>query len=113
MAIIQDSYFVKYRYSLRGELGLLYILEPVGWNEDNKIFKRSTEVHGVFTSLSNNLEFLIGDKYNDGGYNYLKETYETKGINAKVSLVKEENVSGKFYEVYRGNFDFSTYDRTE
>ena len=109
MSIIQDSYYKKYRYSLRGGLGVLYISEPIGWNEDDKVFKRSAEVHGVFMNLSNDLEFYIGDEENDGGYNYLKETYKIYGINAKVILVKEEDVSGTWYEVYRGNFDFSTY----
>lgn len=46
MSIIKDSYYKKYRYSLRGELGVLYISDPIGWNDDDKVFKRSTEVHG-------------------------------------------------------------------
>jgi len=111
MSIIQDSYYKKYRYSLRGDLGTLYISEPIGWDEDRKKFKRSGDVHGVFINLSNNLEFYIGDEENDGGYNYLKETYAIYGINAKVILIKEEDVSGTWIELYRGNFDFSTYTK--
>lgn len=110
MGIIQQSYYKKYSYSLRSALGVLYISDPIGWNEDNKIFKRSTESHGMFINLSNKLEFYVGDDLNDGGYNYLKEAYKTYGINAVVLLVKEENVSGILKEVYRGYFDFSTYN---
>jgi len=109
MSIIQDSYYKRYVYSLRGELGVQYISEPIGWNDDDKIFKRSTDTHGVFINLSNNLEFYIGDNENNGGYEYLKQTYDTYGINAKVTLVKEEDISGTLKEVYRGYFDFSTY----
>ena len=60
-----QSYFEKYRYSLKGPLGILYISDPIGWNEDNKVFKRSNDVHGVFTSLSSNLEFYKGDEENE------------------------------------------------
>lgn len=106
-----QSYFEKYRYSLKGPLGILYISDPIGWNEDNKVFKRSNDVHGVFTNLSSNLEFYKGDEENDGGYNYLREVYETFGINSVVLLIKEEDVSGVWEEVYRGFFDFSKYNR--
>ena len=106
-----QSYFEKYRYSLKGPLGILYISDPIGWNEDNKVFKRSSEVHGVFTNLSSNLEFYKGDEDNNGGYNYLREIYDVYGVNAVVLLIKEEDVSGVWEEVYRGFFDFSKYSR--
>lgn len=108
MDIFQE-YFQKYRYSLRSSLGIIYISEPINWNEDNKTFKRSTDVHGVFSSLSSDLEFYVGEGEDGGGYNYLKKVYNTMSINAVVLLVKEENISGIWSEVYRGYFDFSTY----
>jgi hypothetical protein len=113
MSNISQSYFAKYRYFITGPYGILYISEPVGWNDDDKVLKRSEDAHGVFTSLSNNLEFYRGDSLNDGGYDYLKKVYEEFGINAKVQLNKEENVSGVWEELYRGYFDFSTYSREE
>jgi len=113
MGNIYQSYFGMYRYSLRGALGILQISQPIGWDSDNKVFKRSKDTHGVFINLSNNLEFYVGDEENDGGYDYLKNTYDIYGINAVVLLVKEEDVSGKWIEVYRGFFDFSTYIRDE
>jgi len=108
-----ETYFNKYRYSINGPLGVLYISEPIGWNEDSKTFKRSKEVHGVFSSLSNNLEFYIGDNENDGGYNYLKKIYKEYSINTEVYLLKEEKVLGKWAECYKGYFDFSTYNQNE
>lgn len=110
---IAQEYFGKYRYSIRGPLGFIYITQPINWNDDNKTFKRSVDTHGVFINLSNDLKFYIGDGDNggDGGYNYLKATYQQIGINAVVLLVKEENISGKWVEVYRGYFDFSTYNQ--
>lgn len=108
MDIFQE-YFQKYRYSLRSSLGLIYISEPINWNEDNKTFKRSLDVHGVFSNLSSDLEFYVGDGEDGGGYNYLKRVYETMSVNTIVLLVKEENISGIWSEIYRGYFDFSTY----
>lgn len=106
---IEQEYFDKYRYSIRGPLGFKYISQPINWNDDNKTFKRSLDVHGVFTNLSNDLQFHVGDGEDGGGYVYLKDTYNQIGINAVVMLVKEENISGKWVEAYRGFFDFSTY----
>src|SRR6478609_8762993 len=106
---ISQEYYNKYRYSIRGPLGFALISQPIGWDDDGKTFKRSTDVHGVFTQLSNNLEFYVGEGEDGGGYNYLKETFETYGVNAAVILVKEINISGDWHEEYRGFFDFSTY----
>ena len=109
---ISQEYYNKYRYSIRGPLGFALISQPIGWDDDGKTFKRSTDVHGVFTQLSNNLEFYVGEGDDGGGYNYLKETYRVYGINAVVVLVKEINISGDWQEEYRGFFDFSTYSRS-
>ena len=113
MGNIYQSYFNMYRYFIRGQFGVIEISQPIGWDNDNKVFKRSKDVHGVFINLSSNLEFYVGDEDNDGGYDYLKKVYDVYGINAIVSLIKEENISGVWEEVYRGYFDFSTYVREE
>lgn len=108
---IAQEYFDKYRYSLRGPHGFEYISQPINWDEDNKVFKRSTENHGVFINLANNLEFYVGEEGVSGGYNYIKETYAIYGINAPTMLVKEENISGQWVEAYRGFLDLSTYEQ--
>ena len=99
------------RYTLRDSLGNLEISEPIGWEEDEKEFKRSTDVHGVFINLSNNLEFPRGDEYNNGGYDRLRQIYDLEGINAVVLLIKEEKFNGVWEESYRGYLDFSTFSR--
>lgn len=111
MTYIRQGYAELVRYTLKGDLGNKVISEPLNWNEDEKEFKRSTDVHGVFINLSNNLEFYTGDETNDGGYHWLKQTYDAYGINAVVLLVKEEKVNGRWSESYRGYLDYSTYSR--
>jgi len=93
MNYISPSYYNKVRYFLLGDtIGRQEISEPIGWREDEKEFKRSTKVHGVFINLSNNLEFYKGDEKNNGGYDYLVASYESEGINAQVVLIKQEQV---------------------
>lgn len=111
MVEIRPSYYNNKRYTLRGLIGNLEISEPINWNEDEKEFKRSEDVHGVFTNLSNNLQFYKGDENNNGGYDYLKQTYDVYGINASVLLVKDEKIDGEWSESYRGYLDYSTYSR--
>jgi len=111
MPYVLPSYTNKVRYTLIDSLGSLEIAEPINWKDDEKEFKRSTEVHGVFTNLSNNLEFYKGDSQNDGGYDRLKTIYDLDGINAQVLLVKDELVNDEWVESYRGYLDFSTYSR--
>ena len=96
MGYILPSYSEIVRYTLRDSLGTLEIAEPKNWKEDEKEFKRSTKVHGVFVNLSNNLEFYRGDENNDGGYDRLAKIYDLEGINASVLLIKEKMiVTGK------------------
>lgn len=108
---IRPSYYKDKIYYFTGDLGYFEIAEPINWSEDEKEFKRSEKVHGVFTNLSNNLQFYKGDETKDGGYDYLKNTYDIYGINAQVLLVKKEIVGGLWIESYRGYLDFSTYSR--
>lgn len=103
----------KRRYSLNSKKGLLSISKPVGWNEDNQVFKRSSDTHGIFTSLSNNLSFTKGSKLLKGGYDYLKEAFEEDSVDAKVILKAEDFVNGEWIVSYLGYFDFSTYSRTK
>ena len=90
MSEYRTSFSDIVRYTLRDSLGTLEISEPIGWQEDEKEFKRSTDVHGVFINLSNNLEFPRGDELNNGGYDRLRQIYDLEGINAVVLLIKEE-----------------------
>jgi len=105
------SYSNKVKYVLSGLLGSQEIAEPMNWNEDEKEFKRSEDAHGVFINLSNNLEFYKGDLKNNGGYDFLKDSYDLYGINASVLLIKSEILDNEWVESYRGYLDYSTYSR--
>jgi hypothetical protein len=112
MNSISPTYYNLVRYFLLGDtIGRKKISEPIGWKEDEKEFKRSPKVHGVFINLSNNLEFYKGDEKNNGGYDYLVASYEAEGINANVILIKQEQVNNEWVESYRGHLDFSTYSK--
>jgi hypothetical protein len=103
----------KRRYSLNSSNGLLYISKPVGWDEDNQVFKRSDDTHGIFTNLSNNLSFTKGTKRLRGGYDYLQKMFDTYSVDAKVLLKAEDFINGEWETSYIGYFDFSTYSRTK
>lgn len=108
---IQPTYDNRVRYTLRNTvLKSQVISEPEGWNDDEKTFKRSLTVHGVFINLSNNLKFYRGDANNNGGLDYIKDVYNQQGINADIILIKEErdDQTDQWGEAYRGFLDLST-----
>lgn len=114
MPTINPTYYNRVRYSLRNsELGFKRILEPKGWNEDEKKFKRSAS-HGVFTNLTSDLKFHNGSltfpngTVIDGGFSYVKDVYTYQGINATILLIKEEKdpQTNKWIEAYRGYLFF-------
>jgi hypothetical protein len=109
---IQPTYDNRVRYTLRNSLFRpLTISEPEGWNDDEKVFKRSLTAHGVFINLSsNNLKFYRGDANNNGGLDFITGVYDLQGINADILLIKEERdtQTDKWGEAYRGFLDLST-----
>jgi hypothetical protein len=108
---IQPTYDNRVRYTLRNPVfKSLVISEPEGWNDDEKTFKRSLKVHGVFINLSNNLKFYRGDENNNGGLDYITGVYAQQGINADIVLIKEERdpQTDEWGEAYRGFLDLST-----
>lgn len=93
----------KYIITSEG-FGDLTIIEPIGWDEDEKELKRSDEYFGVFTNLSNNLRF-VGD-----AYEYIYNVYNAGGIEAEVILTKyERNGYTDEWEVsFKGYLDLTT-----
>ena len=79
--------------------------EPLNWDEDDKRLVRNIESWGVFTELSNDLEF-VGD-----GRDYIISVFENQGTEAQLVLERWElrdiNVG---YELdYQGFLDLKTY----
>lgn len=108
---IHQGYDNRVKYTLRNDVFRSQIIaEPIGYNDDEKEFKRSLKVHGVFTKLSNNLKFYKGSENLLGGYDYIVDVYNQQGINADILLIKEEQDpdDDTWQEAYRGFLDLST-----
>lgn len=96
---------VKYRINNDFDAQIELKDDPIGWNEDERELSRSNKSYGVFTTLSNNLEF-VGD-----GAEYISDTYNKYGT--EVGLVLERLVKDEItdeWEIdYVGNLDLKTY----
>jgi len=117
MPTINPSYYDRVRYSLRNSVfGFKRILEPIGWDEDEKKFKRNEKSGGVFTNLTSKLKFHSGSllfpngTVIDGGFDYVKGVYDQQGINGEILLIKEEQDpnTNEWIEAYRGYLFFPT-----
>lgn len=115
MNALNPSYYDRVRYTLRNiTYSTTRIVEPIGWNEDEKKFKRSNKSHGIFTNLSSNLKFHTGQvtlangDIIDGGFDYIRGVYKQQGVNGSILLIKEEKhpQTDKWQEAYRGYLFF-------
>lgn len=96
---------VRY-YLINPVLGKIKLnFEPINWNEDDKKLVRNEESWGVFTELSNDLQFV------KDGKDIIREVYETQGTEAELILERYEAFeTNKGYELdYRGYLDLKTY----
>lgn len=100
-------YYPEVKYYLTTELSGRVLLgsPPIGWNEDNKELVRSTQYWGVFTQLSNSLEFV------KDAAQILTATYESLGTETEVTLERFVLSSmDEGYELdYIGQLDLKTY----
>lgn len=79
------GYSSRVRYQCYNkDFGWTTIEEPINWDEDEKEIKRSEKVFGVFTELSNNLEFV------GAGYDFIRLIYTTYGVEADIIMIKSE-----------------------
>lgn len=110
MGLINPTTRDRVRYQLRNEsYGNLWILEPDGWEEDDKELARHKDYDGMFSTFSNSLKFR-GD-----GADYFKIILETFGINSKIQLIKDEKhpITNAWVRRYSGIFDLSTYENDQ
>lgn len=99
-------YFEEVKYYLTTPLigRTLLGTPPIGWNDDNKELVRSQSNWGVFTQLSNSLEFV-----NDA-QEILTATYEALGTEADVILERYIITQLNGLELdYIGHLDMKTY----
>ncbi|MFD2592294.1 hypothetical protein ACFSTE_15760 [Aquimarina hainanensis] len=110
MGNINPAYFDRVRYILyHDKYGRSVIPEPIGWRTDEKEYSRNLKYSGVIAKFSNNLTFIGTAK------DYLLQIDEMEGIEAKVTLTREErNHQTDFWEEsYTGELDMSTIKEKE
>lgn len=59
------------------------IEDPINWDDSDREYTRNKEFKGIFSKLSNNLEFT------KTGFEYLVDLYRSFGVNSNVRLTKE------------------------
>lgn len=107
MGVIDIAYKNRVRYTLSHKIkGSLIILEPIGWDEDEKEFAKNKQYDGIFTNFSNNLEFV------ENGADFINEVRNSFGVNAEINLLKEERhpISDNWTISYEGVLDLSTWE---
>jgi hypothetical protein len=72
---------VKYIISCEG-LGSMEIVDPIGWNDDQKEYARNEKYHGIIAKFSNNLTFI------ENGADFITTAFALYDIKAKVRLEK-------------------------
>jgi len=72
---------VKYVISCEG-LGSMEIVDPIGWNDDQKEYARNEKYHGIIAKFSNNLTFI------ENGAEFINTAFALYDIKAKVRLEK-------------------------
>lgn len=85
------------------------ILEPEGWNNDQKELARNKDYHGIFPKFSNSLKF-VGD-----GADYINDVRSILDINAELKLTKYEKhpKTDRWIRTYWGYLDMSTWEKQD
>lgn len=87
----------------------LVVVEPIGWNNDDKEFARNEEYHGIVAKFSNNLKFI------EDGADYINYARAILGINAPLKLTKyiKHPQTDKWTRDYWGYLDMSTWSEED
>ena len=104
--MILTDFTNRVRYKLfNKDLGTKTIVDPIGWEDDNKEFARNMEFFGIVSNFSNNLTFV------KNGADYINYCLDNYGINAEIKLMREEldPQTDVWTEVYSGFLDLSTW----
>jgi hypothetical protein len=102
-----QGYSDRARYTLLHDpSGSLIINEPIGWRDDDNEFIRHPRYHGIWTQMTNSLEFF------GNGADYINSVYNIYGVRAKIRLTKDERNprTDIFERVYDGFLDLETWE---
>lgn len=95
----------RVRYTLRNRYFQdLIIVEPEGWDTDEKEYQRHKDYGGIFAQFSNSLKFV------KNGMDFINMVDDLYGINEDIQLIREErNPESDIWELtYKGFLDLST-----
>ncbi len=104
------SSYPEYKFILtntdEGTLTLTHA--PIGWEKKSITFSRSQTYHGVNRSFSLSLQFIFEAR------DYIKNIYETYGINAVIDIEVQEldKTDFTYSTYYTGELDLSQYTET-
>ncbi len=110
MGNVNTQFFDRVRYTLKSsKVDDLVIIEPEGWQTDEKEFARHEQYHGIFVRFSNSLKF-IGE-----AMEYIELILDLYGINEQVELVREERhpLTDVWTLTYSGYLDLSTWEKED
>ncbi len=110
MGRFQTAFDNRVRYSLyNSDMGNLSIVEPLGWDSDEKEYARNETYHGIVAKFSNSLKFT-GQAADAIDY-----IYRVFGPNAEIKLTREERhpITDAWTLSYFGFLDLSTWEKTE
>jgi hypothetical protein len=109
MADIQTAFNNRVRYSLYNkDIGTLSIVEPLGWDSDEKEYSRNETYHGIVSKFSNSLKF---NSEAADAINYIKDVF---GPNSEIKLTREERhpITDEWTLSYFGYLDLSTWEKS-
>lgn len=107
MGNVNQGYNDRVAYYLDNiNMGQLLIVEPEGWDTDEKEYQRHKDYGGMFPQFSNALKFV------KNGATYIRDVRKIYGINEEIRLTRRErNPKTDVWETtYFGFLDLSTYE---
>lgn len=108
MGTINQGYFDRVRYTLYNKnLGSEIVIEPVGWETDEKEYVRDEKYLGIMSKFSNSLKFI------GSGADFIQTVYDIEGINGEIRLTRDEKhpKTDEWVRTYYGYLDLTTYER--
>lgn len=106
MGNINPQFNDRIQYTLRNkDMGDLIIVEPIGWNDDEKEYSRHEVYDGVFPRFSNSLKFI------EDAAEYIQMVYDIYGIMADIELKRQEKhpQTDVWTLTYTGYLDLTTW----
>jgi hypothetical protein len=98
-------YYDRVTYELNYKGNSLIIPEPLNWSDDNVTFERNLNYHGIFTSITDELEFI------EEAADFITGVKNKYGTNENIYITKKykNQNTGKWENSYYAVLDLTTY----